>query len=301
MTNILIVTCLLLSIKVYSQEVAPLPKNDSVPTFSEAAKQKHAPPWFVRRFEIGIGAFVPINNTEVRVGTHRIHGTKIDFEDDLGYKTSVSTGTAEFQWRISRRSRIDFNYYVIDRDSHYKIEKTLTFGEHIYNIDTEITTFFDTDIYKVSYGYALVLHPRYEIGVMIGAHIVTVDVGVGIDGELAYADDFEFTAPLPDFGIWGDYAINKKLSNSYNASFLKMEIDDLTGSIISYNFQIIFGVVPNVNIAFGYTGLNFEVDLDRKRLEGYFKWSYNGPSFTASYSFGKKIWKNREVANGGNK
>lgn len=49
-----------------------------------------------------------------------------------------------------------------------------------------------------------------------------------------------------------------------------------------------YEVIPNLDLALGYTGLNFKVDVEKERLQGYFKWGYNGPSLTVSYSFGKK-------------
>src|SRR4051812_9989965 len=49
-------------------------------------------PWFVERFKISAGFFVPISNTSIEVSNKQgNNGTDIDFEDDLGFKRSAET------------------------------------------------------------------------------------------------------------------------------------------------------------------------------------------------------------------
>ena len=50
-------------------------------------KKKPVPPWWVERFSVSAGVFVPISNTELEVGSEDgSFGTTIDLEDDLGFK-----------------------------------------------------------------------------------------------------------------------------------------------------------------------------------------------------------------------
>src|SRR5215468_3753885 len=69
-------------------------------------------PWFVEKFRVTGGFFVPSNNTNLQVGIKGgAAGTEIDFENDLGFTKSELTFLGNFQWRINRRSRINLNYY----------------------------------------------------------------------------------------------------------------------------------------------------------------------------------------------
>ena len=56
--------------------------NDSVPV-----KKKPVPPWWVERFSVSAGLFVPLSNTVLEVGSEDgTFGTTVDLEDDLGFR-----------------------------------------------------------------------------------------------------------------------------------------------------------------------------------------------------------------------
>lgn len=256
--------------------------------------QKPSPPWYVERFKVSAGVFFPVNNTDVQVGTQNgTLGTNIDFEDDLGFKKNTGTFLADLQWRASRRSRFDLSYYRVARKSSYTLQRDITFGDHTYNVDARIDAFFNTDIYRFSYGYAFLLNPKFEAGLLVGAHIVGLDAGIGLSGANVGAsvhDNFGVTAPLPDLGIWGGYTFSKKWFINGEVDYFSLKVNDYKGRIIAYNIGIHYQIIKHLDAAVGYTGLNARVDADKERLIGYFKWGYNGPSITATYSFGKKRW-----------
>ena len=104
-------------------------------------------PWYARRFKVTAGAFFPVNNTQIQVGTNNgNHGTEIDLENDLGFSKSSSSFMGTFDWRISRRSRLGFEFFALDRSSSKTLEKQIDFGEHTYNINTRVTAMFDVQI-----------------------------------------------------------------------------------------------------------------------------------------------------------
>lgn len=302
--SILIIGVWLLPGKTAAQQTDQLADNSSlsfsVENFSVENKAddylykrpKPVPPWFARRLKVTVGLFIPVNNTNIEVGNQSgTFGTEIDFEDDLGFRKSSSTFLSDIQWRASRRSRFDLSYFHLKRTTSYQLKKDIEFGDHTYPVDASVNSFFETSIYRFSYGYALLLDPKYELGLMVGAHILRSNVGISLVGataELGYNDGFDFTAPIPDVGIWGGYAFTDKLAVTGNLSYLSLKINDISGKIISYNLSVLYEVIPNLELALGYTGLNFKVDVQKERLQGYFKWGYNGPSLTASYSFGKR-------------
>jgi hypothetical protein len=291
MKNIFIICFLMLSANLFSQEEAKPALVDSTAVIAPV-KEKPVPPWYVGRLEVSLGLFVPINNTAVTLQARETgNGSRIDFEDDLGYKANVSTAMGGLKWRISKRSVLDFNFYRIDRNSSKRLERTIEFGDNIYEIDTDVYSFFDTDIYRLSYGYAIFLDPKYELGVMVGAHVLSVNLGIGVDGQQVYSDELDFAAPLPNFGIWGSYELSKRWVFSGNLSYLKLKIDNITGRILGYNFQFAYYVTPKFNIALGYTGLNFDVNVLKQRLEGDMEWGYNGPSLSLTYAFGRENWR----------
>jgi hypothetical protein len=102
-------------------------------------KPKKTAPWFVERFRLSAGLFVPVNNTSIQVGIKGgAIGTEIDFEKDLGFGKTDFTFLANFQWRISRRSRLNLNYYNIPRNSTHTLQKDITFGDNTYPVNATV-------------------------------------------------------------------------------------------------------------------------------------------------------------------
>jgi len=251
-------------------------------------------PWFVERFRLTAGFFVPVSNTNIQVGIKGgTDGSEIDFEKDLGFNRTQGTFLGNFQWRISPRSRFAFNYYNIPRNSTHQLDKEIDFNGQIYPVDATVKSFFNTAIYQISYGYAIVSKPKFEMGLMIGTHLVGGNIGISLTSENQFesaSTDFGFTAPLPDLGLWGGYAINKKLAMNLDLTYLSLSVGGISGSIFAYNLLFVYKVIDKLDLSLGYSGLNFKVDYTKNDTKAKFDWSYNGPSLGVTYSFGKKSW-----------
>lgn len=250
-------------------------------------------PWHARRFKVTAGVFFPSNNTEVEVGNNSgTFGNLIDFEKDLGFDKNTTSFAGAFEWRISRRSRLGAEYFYLKRTATKTLQKTIEFGDHTYPIDARVSAFMDNEIYRITYGYAIISKPSYEIGALIGAHILLGDVGLKLEGATAaveYRDNFDFTAPLPDVGIWGEFVLARKVGLYANVNYFALKVNDIDGRIWSYNLSVLYNIYKNFSLTAGYTGLNIRVDVEKTRLNGFFKWGYNGPSITATYAFGNHV------------
>ncbi|SHM80485.1 hypothetical protein SAMN05444266_11189 [Chitinophaga jiangningensis] len=269
--------CLLLTITTHAQK-----------------KTKPSPPWYVEKYKVSAGAFFPINNTDISVGTQNGNaGTNVDFEDDLGFNRNTSTFYADLQWRASPHSRFNLTYYRVARSSTKVLQRDITFGDHTYNVNAEVDAHFNTNIYRFSYGYAFFVKPKWEAGLLVGAHIVGLNAGIGLTGNNVGAnvsDDFGVTAPLPDLGVWGSYSFAKKWYLNAEFDYFSLKVNDYKGKILAYNLNVNYRAWRGLDVAVGYTGLNARVDANKEHLLGYFKWGYNGPSVTVSYSFGRNKW-----------
>jgi hypothetical protein len=252
-------------------------------------------PWYVDRFRLSAGFFVPITNTDLQVGIKgQVSGTPVNLEKDLGYDQGQLTFLANFQWRVSRRSRLNFNYYNIPRKATHTLDKDIVFKDSTYHFGTSVNTYFNTAIYQVSYGYAILSKPDYELGVMIGAHIVGAKAGIELNGPNvggSRSSNFGVTAPLPDLGIWGGYTFSDRFAVNLDIDYLSLTVNNITGSIFAYNVLFMYKALDKLDISLGYSGLNFKLDAVKKGVEGNFKWGYNGPALGVTYAFGKESWK----------
>lgn len=281
-----------------AQVVADATSKDSLisnenKTYLEQDQQADDLPWHGRRFKFNAGVFFPVNNAQVEVGSNNgDFGNMIDFEKDLGFKKNTTSFAAAFEWRISRRSRLGAEYYYLKRTATKTLQKQIEFGDHTYPIDATVSSFMDNQIFRITYGYAFISKPKYEIGALIGAHVMFSDVGLRLEGATAqaeYKDSFDFTAPLPDIGLWGEFVLADKWGLYVNTNYFAIKINDIDGRILSYNLSVLYNVYKNFSLTAGYTGLNIRVDVEKEKLNGFFKWGYNGPTLTATYSFGNHV------------
>jgi hypothetical protein len=306
-TVISVVALLLLNLSgIYSQDTLAVNKEVPAPSVDSTSvkgvgqvpeadlNHKVVAPWFVERFKISAGFFVPLSNTSIEVTNHkRNDGTQIDFEDDLGLKTATETFLADFQWRASRRSRFDLSFYKLNRSATHTINKDINFADSTYKTNSTVHGFFNTDIWRFSYGYALLAKPKYELGLMIGAHVVRANVGLGIvtrNDTINASSDFGVTAPLPNVGIWGGYVFNDRLAVNGEFEWLSLTVGDINGRILAYNVSFMYKLFRNLHLSLGYLGLNCRVDVTKTDRSGNLKWGNNGPAFSAAFSFGKRPW-----------
>jgi hypothetical protein len=253
-------------------------------------------PWFVDRFRVSGGYLASVNNTKVQIGNNSGSiGTDIDFENDLGFTEDKGTYTLGFQWRTARRSRLDFNYLNIHRSANYILKKNIEFEDHVYPVNATVNSYFNTDIYRFSYGYAFIAQPKFELGLSIGAHTLKTDVGVSAynasGGGGVISDDMGFTAPLPNFGVWGGYAFSKRLALNWEFDYLSLDVEGVSGEIFGYNVSLMYRMVSKLDLSVGYSGFNFNVNIQTDKNNGYIDWGYRGPSIALAYSFGKPKWR----------
>jgi len=261
---------------------------------SASVKKKPVPPWWVKPFSVSAGIFVPLSNTVLEVGSEDgSFGTTVDLEDDLGFKQTTTSFVGNLQWRASRRSRFELNYFQINRKSTHKIAKDIEFKDTTFAVNSTLEVSTNTAIVQFSYGYAFFLNPRFEAGLAVGAHVVGSKLGMGVAnsaGSRSKETDFDFTAPLPDLGIWGGYGIAENWWVNGAVSYLSLTVDDIKGRILSYSAGVTYDIQKNFSASLIYAGLNFKVDVTKDHYKGYFKWGYNGPALTVSYRFGKNKW-----------
>ena len=271
----------------YAQE------KDSAKEEKETKKEKIILPWFVERFKISAGGMYVINKTNIKVGVNGMEATPIDGEKDLGINREVGTFLANFQWRISRRSRVTLSYYNIKRNSNHILQKDITFDDNTYQANSSVYTFFNTHIYQFSYGYAILSKPKYEAGVFIGTHIIGAKTGISLNGTSSGAvvsNNFGFTAPLPDIGLWGSYATSNRFAINGDISYFALTANGSTGRLLAFNLAFTYKLIKQLDLSLGYSGLDFKVVTTKKNVTGNIEWGYNGPLLAANFSFGKKNW-----------
>lgn len=250
-------------------------------------------PWPISRFSAKLGGFWAISDTKLGVGTNNNPYSLIDFENDLGLNRHTTSLLFNFNARFGKRNRVDFSYYNIYRKASRTTDKDINFGDHTYPINSEIDTHLNTNIFRLSYGYAFISNPKWEVGGIFGFHIMSFGVGLDATGEtqqLSLDNSQNFTVPLPDLGLWGTFAFHRNWAVSGEVGYFYVKVNnwDMDGRILTGNVSLQYRLSKHWNVDAGYTAFDVKANIDRKRLQAEFDWSYTGPTLAVAYRFGNR-------------
>ncbi len=246
-------------------------------------------PWPVSRYSIRLGGFWAINNTDLGISTDGAPFSVINFENRLGMNRHTGSVLVNFNARFGKHHRVDFSYYNLFRNKRVTTKQDIHFGEHDYPVDSDVKTHFNTNIFRLSYGYAFISNPTVEVGALLGFHIMAFGIGMDLRGEtqqLSWNDDVNFTAPLPDLGLWSTYAFHHNWALTAEVGYFGIKISDFKGRLLGASLAGQYRLSEHWELDLGYTLFHVKVDYDRDRLQTDFKWSYNGPNLCIVYKFG---------------
>ncbi len=268
----------------YGQTHTPVSNTDTL-----VGKIRTLRPWTAAPFSVRLGAFGAVNQTDIGAGTDNNPYSIINWENELGMNRNTYSGLLNINARIGKHNRIDFSYYNIYRSKTIELEKEIHFGEHDYPLDSEVKMHWNTNIFRLSYGYSLISNEHVELGVLAGFHVMRFGFGLELIGntlQLSFKDDLKFTAPLPDFGLWGTYALAKRWAISVEASYFSVKIKNIKGRVLNGGLSVQYKLSKHWGFDIGYTGFGVKINLDRKFLKSDFDWYYSGIFANVTYRFG---------------
>ena len=249
-------------------------------------------PW--RPVSIRVGGLVADISSDVQVnGSLGDINTTIDFEDDLGFDSTVNTFFIDGTWRLARKHQLQVGFTGIKRDvSHARPTRTIVFRDQTFTVDTNVDAFVDTWYLTLNYGYAFIANPTAEFGFNIGftgLHVKTgMDVSAtGGSGEVSrdLADNAEFTAPVPLPGLFGNFRPHPRVELNGSLRVIKASIDKLDGTMWEARFGGDYKVLPGLGVGAAYYFNHANLDRHGAVWDGSVEYSFNGPQVYVSFGF----------------
>jgi hypothetical protein len=235
---------------------------------------------------IALGVFITDRDTEARLNSETLGlGTLIDLEDDLGLDSSGTVARLDGYYRFQPRHRIDFAVFDLSRDASATIDEVIQFGDEIFDINSTISAEFDLTIYKVAYTYSLLMRDDGYLGVTAGLY--TLDTRISLrESNTGQFEAEDLTAPLPVFGLRGDYDLTPRLMLRSSAELFEVEFDDVDGSLVDFYIGLDYHFRDNFALGLGYNRVSIDVDADGSEFNGSLDWTYDGVLLNVMYTFG---------------
>ena len=259
---------------------------------------------FNKQWNLRLSGYRATTSTDIRVDSKDgVIGEEISFEDDLGLPDRETQPLFDLTYRFNPRHMIDFSYVDLSRSATtiYDVSGTTT-DDIAWAAGAELTGTFDSEIFRLSYGYSFFNDGQKELGMLIGLHVtrlnitlkgtgslVAVDPDTGdevvVGGEAQRTYDSGFTLPLPVIGLHGAYAFSEKFRIRGWGQFFALDYDDYDGSLINMAGMLEYDLWRNFGIGAGYAIYNYDLDVDRSDYAGNFSYKFKGPTLFVYASF----------------
>lgn len=238
------------------------------------------------RSSVSLGVFITDRNTEARLDSESLgRGTVIDGENDLGLDSSDTVVRLDAYYRFNPRHRIDFSVFDLSRDATATIDRSIQFGDEIFDVNSTLSTDNDITIYKMAYTYSFMQWDKGYLGAIGGFYVLSSDISL-VDIDTGQFESDGLTAPLPVIGLRGEYQLAARLSLRSSGELFAIEFDNVDGSLFDFYVGLDYEVSDKFSVGLGYNNVSLDVDVDGSDFKGALDWSYEGALLSVAYSFG---------------
>ncbi|WP_434937447.1 hypothetical protein ACRWQN_09575 [Shewanella sp. HL-SH8] len=270
-------------------------------------------------FTINIGGLYANSDSYMVVTNPRTGGTfPLDFENDLNLKEKQFLPFIELAYTFNQRHNIYLDYKSLHRTAQSpEIAKdfqfTLPDSDITYDVEAGISlkSTLDIDILRLGYGYDIWQGENYTIGASVGLH--TMFIKTAFEGEIGICVpntqleqycgetittprvvDKSLTAPLPNFGVYGDYEFSPSWVFKAYAQYFSLKYNDIAGSLVDVRAVVEAELNEDWSLIAGFN--YYEIDVDYKQtltaLDQDFyiadykiNYSFTGPMISVQYTF----------------
>ncbi|HVJ29044.1 MAG TPA: hypothetical protein VNA66_01940 [Gammaproteobacteria bacterium] len=228
------------------------------------------------RAGIIVGAFITDRQSTTRLDSDDGSGTQIDLEDDLGLESSTNVARLGGYVWLGKRHRLDGAYFNLNRDSTFPIKETIDFGDQTFVIDTSIETESKLSIIKADYTYAVLAKDRGWLGLTGRLYIADTSLTLS-QTTLGQVESEDVMAPLPVFGLRGDYAFNDHITLRGAAQWFAYENQDVDGRLTDFYVGADYGFGERMAVGLAYNRVSMNLGaIEDTGFDSRLDWGYDG-------------------------
>jgi hypothetical protein len=226
-------------------------------------------------FTLSLGGIVNTNNTNFRLDGSHGRGTDIDLESITGVKESVSSYLASGTWRFAPNHRIGVMAFQNDRDNSKTIDRTITIGDTVIPINTNLSTSAKTQFFIVNYEYSFVRNENMELAGVLGLYGANYKFRFSAANPIVDIDK-STTAPLPLIGLNVDFFLSPRWTASLMGEGLKLKVGDVDGSMYHVHVSTDYMFTRNWGLGLAYQVSDLKADVTKNDFNGHIGWRMDG-------------------------
>lgn len=239
-------------------------------------------------FYFSVGAFVPRTSTSAALDATNVGlGTNISFEDALGMKTQKTLPDFFARFRLTDRWRFEAEYFQLNRTGDQTLDRQIVWGDQTFPIGAQIESKFNFSDTRVSAGYSFFRTADKELGVGLGFHVASYDVGLtgSANGATIGTEAKKVLAPLPVLSAYGQFALTETWAVGARLDRFVVSYDKYYGNISSMAVDVNYQPFRHVGFGLAYRSLFILAKATGDQLTARFAQTFQGPLLYMNASF----------------
>jgi hypothetical protein len=218
-------------------------------------------------------------------------GTEIDLEDDLNLDNDEILPAVFGMARLGSGFSVGAEYYSLGRSTTTTLTRDIVYNDVTYPANVQVDGGFNSDIYRLTIGWAFLRGENYEFGAAIGLH--ATDISFSLEGQGSVGGQpvqtqvrrTDFLAPVPTVGLFGSFEVAHNLTFTARADYLSLKVGDYDGSLLNFQASLAWRFAGNFGAGIAYRYVDYSIDVTKPNYVGRFDYQFSGPSIFVEVGF----------------
>lgn len=242
-------------------------------------------------FVINAGAFFVQTDLKASLNGQSVNNPEIDFDETFGQASDATRIRADARWRINPKHHLSFMYFDNSISRTKQLDRQVDWGDNVYQVGATVTTEQKFKVGAISYEYAFMRDPNYEVTASIGLHVSDMSLslagnalvnGVATSGAV---QSNTVTAPLPVIGLRGAWAVTPNLVLDAQGQFFKVNANGIDGSWSDLRANATWMFNKTFGLGLGYDRFYTHIDMSKAKFDGRVKMGYSGLQLFGTVAF----------------
>jgi hypothetical protein len=239
------------------------------------------------RVRFSLGVIRTTSNTNLQLDSSTgVIGTPVNAEQEFGLDKTDYEPKIQATVRVAERHRLRFDYFYLDRSGNSTITQPIIFRDVILQTGDPVNSTMSIRTLSLTYEYSFLHTEKYEVAATLGVTDADLSARARVSTPTRHVDQSEDQAgPFPTAGLDATYVISKRFYLDGRGEYLKVNIDNIDGSLGFFEFDALYRLRPNVSFALGYNLVRAHITSTQSNQSGFFDFNTNGPEFFVRVAF----------------
>jgi hypothetical protein len=263
-------------------------------SFAQEDVEKH--PLLTDRFIFNGGVFF-INKDLIISVDGQDPSDEIELGQAFNLKNFNRTSTVGFDWKFAKKWWLSSDFFSFTQVKTIDLDEPIEWED--YTFDGEAKLGVGVGVLKVMVGRVFSQGDKHNLGVGLGAHTMLLDFYIEGEASLEGPDggietgiqkgDVSATVPLPNIGLWYNWAPTPKWYFKSSVNWLYIGIGDYKGWLWDLTAGVKYQIVDFFGVGINYKYYSVELEVDKVKnvstWKGNVHIAYNGPMFLVHFNF----------------